>query len=213
MRFYLPVPVAALLLAVFIGVVNSQPSHAQDSIAGERLPKRLVGDYGYWSKFSRPPYSAAQIPFQKLTHVNHAGVSFAADGTLFVPHGFLEPELIDQAPANGVKVILLVGGDFPGVENSGSISALVENLVAFATGNHYDGIDLDWEFPATRADRRFFVQLMARLRAENSAYLLSIDVPPWEGYGYDLVHLRGSLNFFNIMMYDRAGLWTAYGPA
>jgi len=211
MRFYSPFPVHLLLLTVFVGVVYSQPSHAQDSIAGERLPKRLVGDYGYWSKFSRPPYSAAQIPFQKLTHVNHAGVSFAAGGTLAVPDAFIEPELINLAHANGVKVILLAGGDFPGVENSGSISALVENLVAFATQYHYDGIDLDWEFPATATDRRFFVQLMARLRAANSAYILSIDVPPWGGYGYDLIHLQTSLNFFNVMMYDCAGPWTAYG--
>ena len=211
MRFYSPFPVHLLLLTVFVGAVYSQPSHAQDSMAGERLPKRLVGDYGYWSKFSRPPYSAAQIPFQKLTHVNHAGVSFAADGTLFVPDGFIEPELINLAHASGVKVILLAGGDFPGVENSGSISVLVENLIAFAAQYHYDGIDLDWEFPATTADRRFFVQLMTRLRAANSAYILSIDVPPWGGYGYDLIHLETSLNFFNVMMYDCAGPWTAYG--
>ena len=211
MRFYSPFPVHLLLLTVFVGVVYSQPSHAQVSIAGERLPKRLVGDYGYWSKFSRPPYSAAQIPFQKLTHVNHAGVSFAAGGTLAVPDGFIEPELINLAHANGVKVILLAGGDFPGVENSGSISVLVENLVAFATQYHYDGIDLDWEFPATTADRRFFVQLMARLRAANSAYILSIDVPPWGGYGYDLIHLQTSLNFLNVMMYECAGPWPAYG--
>jgi chitinase len=210
MRFYSSFP-SHLLLAVLAGLVYSQPSHAQDSIAGERLPKRLVGDYGYWSKFSRPPYSAAQIPFQKLTHVNHAGISFAADGTLFVPDGFIEPELINLAHASGVKVILLAGGDFPGVENSGSISVLVENLIAFAAQYHYDGIDLDWEFPATTADRRFFVQLMTRLRAANSAYILSIDVPPWGGYGYDLIHLETSLNFFNIMMYDCAGPWTAYG--
>src|ERR1700680_2769630 len=95
MRFYSPFPVHLLLLTVFVAVVYSQPSHAQDSIAGVRLPKRLVGDYGYWSKFSRPPYSAAQIPFQKLTHVNHAGVSFDAGGTLFVPDGFIEPRVID----------------------------------------------------------------------------------------------------------------------
>jgi chitinase len=211
MRFCSPFPVHLLLLAVFVGVVYFQPSHAQDSIAGERLPKRLVGDYGYWSRSSRPPYSAAQIPFQKLTHVNHAGVSFAADGTLFVPDGFIEPELINLAHANGVKVLLLTGGDFSGVENSGSISTLVENLVAFVTQHHYDGFDVDWEFPASTTDRRFLVRLMARLRAANSAHILSIDVPPWGGYGYDLVRLQSSLNFFNIMMYDCAGPWTAYG--
>jgi len=211
MGFHSPFSFHLLLLAVLAGAVYSQPSLAQDSIAGQRLPKRLVGDYGYWSKFSQPPYGAAQIQFQKLTHVNHAGVSFGADGTLSVPDGFLEPELVNLAHANGVKVLLLTGGDFSGVENSGSISTLVDNLVAFITQYHYDGFDLDWEFPTSMEDRRFFVQLVARLRATDSDYVLSIDVPPWGGYGYDLVRLQKSLNFFNIMMYDCAGPWTAYG--
>ena len=61
-----------------------------------QLPKRLVGDYGYWSRTQTPPYSSAQIPFEKLTHINHDGVSFNADGSLSVPSGFLEPELITQ---------------------------------------------------------------------------------------------------------------------
>ena len=48
----------------------------------------------------------------KLTHINHAGVSFDANAKLVVPKGFLEPELIERAHAAGVKVMLLLGGDF-----------------------------------------------------------------------------------------------------
>jgi hypothetical protein len=43
-------------------------------------------------------------------------VSFDASGTLPVPSGlqneFIEPELHDRAHAAGVKVLLLLGGDF-----------------------------------------------------------------------------------------------------
>jgi chitinase len=91
------------------------------------------------------------------------------------------------------------------------VKTLVENATAFATQYGYDGFDIDWEFPSTAADRNFLVELMALLRKANANYTLSIDVPPWGGSGYDLMHLQKSLDYFNIMMYDCAGPWTAYG--
>jgi len=175
------------------------------------LPKRLVGDYGYWSRDQDPPYSAAQIPFRKLTHVNHAGVSFREDGSLSVPEGFLEPELNRRAHAAGVRVLLLLGGDFAGLEARGALGVLVANIARFAGEHGYDGVDLDWEYPETRSDRSFLVELVDELRRSNTDYVLSIDVPPWGGQGYDLARLRRTLDYFNIMMYDCAGPWTAYG--
>ena len=175
------------------------------------LSKRVVADYGYWSQYQTPPYGAAQIPYRKLSHINHAGVSFDASGTLSVPPGFIEHELNHRAHAAGVKVLLLLGGDFMGVEASGTIQTLVDNIAAFEQEFHYDGVDVDWEFPETSGDRRFLVELMEKLRGSNPDYVLSIDAPPWGGYGYDLKHLQLSLDYVNIMMYDCAGPWTAYG--
>ena len=183
--------------------------HAQEP--SPSLPKRIVGDYGYWSKYATPAYGAAQIPYKKLTHINHAGVSFDATGTLSVPDGFLEPELITKAHAHGLRVLLLLGGDFSGLESSGAVQTLVDNFAAFASQYGYDGADIDWEYPATTGDRHFLVKLMALLRKSNPNYTLSIDVAPWGGYGYDVKHLQTSLDYFNIMMFDCAGPWTAYG--
>jgi chitinase len=195
---------STLIAVLSIPTVPAQQAHA--------LPKRLVGDYGYWSKFQTPPYGAAQIPYHKLTHINHDGVSFSADGSLSVPQGFLEPELIERAHAAGVKVLLLLGGDFPGLETtSGALQTFVANLAAFEKQYHYDGVDLDWEYPETTADRNFFVQLMHALRESNKDYVLSIDVAPWGGSGYNLDKLQISTDYFNIMMYDCAGPWTAHG--
>ncbi|MFZ0758394.1 MAG: glycoside hydrolase family 18 protein, partial [Candidatus Sulfotelmatobacter sp.] len=209
MKFLSLFPVRLLLLAVLAVAVHPQPSYAQDSTTTTQLPKRLVGDYGYWSKFANPSYSAAQIPFERLTHINHDGVSFNADGTLSVPDGFIEPELTNLAHAKGVKVLLLIGGDFPGVEANGTIQTLVENLKNFAKNHDYDGFDIDWEYPATTADRRLLVDLMSRLRYANPNYVLSVDVAPWGGYGYDLIDLPKWVDYLNIMMYDCAGPWTA----
>jgi chitinase len=187
------------------------PSGSAQEAHEHHLPKRIVGDYVYWSKYQTPAYSHAEIPYHKLTHINHAGVSFNADGSLTVPQGFIEPELNNRAHAAGVKVMLLLGGDFSGIESSGAVQTLVDNVAAFAEQYRYDGVDLDWEYPATTVDRRFLVDVMSRLRKSNPEYTLSIDVAPWGGYGYDLRHLQVSIDYFNIMMYDCAGPWTAYG--
>jgi chitinase len=175
------------------------------------LSKRVVADYGDWSKYQTPPYGAAQIPYRKLSHINHAGVSFDATGTLSVPPGFIEHALNHHAHAEGVKVLLLLGGDFTGLEASGAVQTLVDNIAAFEQEYAYDGVDVDWEFPVTTGDRRFLVELMEKLRGSNPEYVLSIDAAPWGGYGYDLKHLQLSLDYVNIMMYDCAGPWTAYG--
>ena len=81
------------------------------------IAKHVVGDYGYRCKYQTPVYSAAQISYHKLT-LSPDGVSFDASGTLPVPSGpqneFIEPELHDRAHAAGLKVLLLLGGDFGG---------------------------------------------------------------------------------------------------
>ena len=191
--------------ALSVPTARAQEAHAH------HLLKRVVGDYGYWSKYQNPPYGAAQIPFHKLTHINHAGVSFDATGTLSVPQGFIEPELNNCAHAKGVKVLLLLGGDFGGLEAAGTTQTLVDNVAAFEQQYAYDGVDIDWEYPATTGDRVFLVDLIAKLRKSNPSYVLSIDAAPWGGSGYDVKHLQLSLDYINIMMYDCAGPWTAYG--
>jgi chitinase len=205
--------VVLFLPAALVGVITASSALAQDSPSV--LPKRIVADYGYWSKSQDPPYSWKQIPYRMLTHINHAGVSFNADGSLSVPGGFLEPELNEHAHDAGVKVLLLLGGDFNGLEATGAVDALVGNIAAYTREHDYDGVDMDWEYPATTEDRNFLVKLMKALRESNSNYTLSIDIPPWgvPVYDpfYDLKDLQRSLDYFNIMMYDCAGPWDQYG--
>ena len=80
---------ALVACLIFLSAVSS-PAQAQTEPASATLTKRLIADYGYWSRTQVPPYSADQIPFKKLTHINHAGVGFDANGNLDVPSGFLE---------------------------------------------------------------------------------------------------------------------------
>ena len=196
------------LLAV--GVAGSAQAFAQTA-TNQRLTKRVVADYTNGSKYSNPPYDVAQIPFHKLTHINHAGVPWLADGSLSVPTGFVEPDLISKAHAAGVKVLLLTGGDFAAAENDPHVlDAVVANLQAFVTANDYDGLDVDWEFPSNATDMNFFITLMTRFRAvfPSPRYTLSIDAAPWNFPFYSLKEMKERIDYFNVMVYDCAGPWT-----
>jgi len=180
------------------------------------MPKRLIADYGYWSRTNDPPYTSSQLPFSKLTQVCHAGVNINHDGINVPTDGFLEPELLTRAHSANVQVLLLFGGDgtvFSSVcADSGLRAKLVSNLTAFIKANDYDGVDVDWEFPAAQ-DKKNLVSLMSELREvlPKPRYLLSIDVPPWGGPGFDFDLLGKVIDFYNIMTYDYAGPWTDDG--
>jgi chitinase len=179
------------------------------------LPKRLVADYGYWSKYQDPPYGSSQIPIHKVTHVLHAGIGLdaAADGSLDVPDGFVEPQLISKAHNAGVKVLILLGGGastFSTISSDASLrNALMANLWDFAQKYGYDGVDIDWEYPGT-TDAKGYYELMSSLRAffPSPTYQLSADIAPWGGRGYNLHKVVPVLDFINIMTYDCAGPWT-----
>jgi GH18 family chitinase len=173
--------VAAIFLSVAATTVWAQS-------ASPALPKRLVADYGYWSKYQTPPYGAAQIPIKMMTHILHAGINIdgSANGTIDVPDGFVEPELISKAHRAGVKVFLLVGGDAGAFSTMAASDilrvVLAQNLWDFAQQHGYDGVDIDWEYPGT-ADRSGYYQLMSTLRSffPSPTYQLSADIAPWGG--------------------------------
>ncbi|HTS56339.1 MAG TPA: glycoside hydrolase family 18 protein [Terriglobales bacterium] len=206
----------AIGASILVGLLLSPLAKAQTSeatAAVSKLKKRLVADYGYWSKYQTPKYAAAQIPYGMLTHINHAGVNLNSDGTLAVPPGFLEPALLDKAHKAGVKVLVLLGGDFPALATPGVLDLAVGNLWTFVSEKGYDGVDIDWEFPETAQDRKTFLALMTALREvfPRPTYTLSADIPPWGGSGYDLKGVEPHVDYYNIMMYDCAGPWTDDG--
>jgi chitinase len=199
----------AILIAFLVLFSSSSYAQTTTSSSTPALTKRLIGDYGYWSRTQTPPYSSDQIPFDKVTHINHAGVSFDANGNLSVPSGFIEQALLTKAHNHGVKVLLLLSGDFTGMETtSGGLAALLKNLSVFIQEYGYDGVDIDWEYPGTTGDTTFFHELMVGLRSILPTGLISADVAPWGGSGYDFPDTKLIVDYFNIMTYDCAGPWT-----
>src|ERR1700722_4153123 len=82
------------------------------TIASAQNQKRLLAYYYFGDQDETPKYTAAQIPYAKLTHLIHVAVqpAKAADGTIQISRHALEPSLIPQAHAAGVKVLVCVQG-------------------------------------------------------------------------------------------------------
>jgi len=185
--------------------------------------KRLLAYYPYWVKDQTPSYSAAQIPYRKMTHIAHAFLLLdaRADGSLHVPPDLLEPELISRAHAAGVKVMISIGGADP-VQQAAFAAvarddarrrAFARNVHDFVTANGYDGVDIDWEVPNAPEDTQPCILLMQALRDEMPApeWLLSMAIPAnprgW-GTGFDVRALAPKLDFINVMTYDMHGPWS-----
>ena len=203
-------------MALSFSLMHAQAQNASPSTAPAQAAKRLVADYDSGSKFLAAPYTytAAQIPYSKITDIIHSGVGFDADGNLQVPDQFIEPTLIPSAHAAGAKVLLLIGGDVTGLEaNPSAVPTLVANLKQFETTYGYDGLDLDWEYPGSAADTAFLFTLESAFRGSFPAprYLLSVDAAPWSASLYGAATLKNVIDWFNIMTYDCAGPWTADG--
>lgn len=95
----------------------------------------------------------------------------------------------------------------------------IKNILKFLRQNHFDGIDLDWEYPAQREggkprDRDNYAQFVQELRAEferesqktgRPRLLLTMAVPAGiENIekGYDIPKLNKYLDWFNVLSYD-----------
>ena len=167
-------------------------------------------------------YTSNTIPYNELTHLceSFITVNTAGDGSITVPAGYVDTNLITKAHAAGVKVLAAVGGadvtaPFISIAaNSTYMNTFGTNLANFCTTNNYDGIDIDWE--GSQTDYTNAVTLMQTLRnkltAANPALLLSQDIGAgnWGDVDLNLTSLSTIVSFFNVMTYSGAGGWNSH---
>jgi chitinase len=78
----------------------------------------------------------------------------------------------------------------------------------------FTGIDLDWEFPASAADKTNYLALLEEFRKQLNAmgpgYTLTSTAPAgsWAWQYMELNAAQSYVNFFNAMMYDFDGSWS-----
>ena len=180
---------------------------------------RLLAYYEFSDRYNIPPYNASTIPYQQLTHIVHSNIAPSArgDGSLFIPNGFLEPQLIARAHAAGVKVELCISGAaglFVKIDADAGVRAtFAQNIASFAIAHDYDGVDFDYEVPYDMAQATDFTSLIQDVRDLMPAgrYIISAAVSsaPNGSWGvYDFRGMTPLLDFYNVMTYDFHGAWT-----
>lgn len=177
---------------------------------------------GYYPSWMRDVLPAEQIDLQRLTHINHAFAAPTADGEITYSSSFLYPELNKRVHENGHFILLSLGGwgnsdgFAPMAADSASRSTFVRNVLSFCLNHNYDGVDLDWEHPATAAERDNMTLLVKELREEFSKLMrpqplfisLAVTASDWRGQWLDYDELKKVVDWFGCMTYDFHGDWS-----
>ena len=199
---------AAIIVLIQAPLSSGQGTDATASV----LPKRLIADYGYWSRTQTPPYSSDQIPFQKLTHINHAGVNFDAGGNLTSRTDFWSPISSPKAINHGVQVIALAGRRLSGTRNfhrcnsqSRRESEELHQRRTVTTASTSIG---NIRAPISTNKPSSTLMLALRNAFPRSKYILSADVPPWGPPQYDYPQVTPLVDYYNLLTFDCAGPWT-----
>jgi chitinase len=167
-RFAISLAVATLVTAVSCAPATA-PNETADTTSGSAPAADGFKQIGYLPSWAG---SVSSVQYQYLTHINYA---FALPN----PGGTLQPienasklaSLVPTAHANGVRVLLSIGGWNDGNDSafealaasSGSRSVFVQDCLAVADRYGLDGIDIDWEYPDPGASGARYQELMSEL--------------------------------------------------
>ncbi|HEX6430864.1 MAG TPA: glycosyl hydrolase family 18 protein, partial [Niastella sp.] len=154
--------------------------------------------------------SVSNIQFNKLTHVNYAFlIPTSTGGYQPIENASKLQSLVTAAHANGVKVLVSVGGGGGGnafhsiVANSTYRTNFANSMLALAKQYNLDGIDIDWEYPSDGAEANNFLLMMQTLSAtmHNNGKLCTIAVIG--DYGSHIVTgVFATVDYLTIMAYD-----------
>lgn len=125
-----------------------------------------------------------------------------------------------------LTTILAIGGWNEGSQKYSKMAAsaesrktFVQSCVDFVLKYGFDGLDLDWEYPAQRGgkpeDKANFVQLLRELRAAFDSHGLLLTSAVSAGkeridLAYDVPGIMESVDWINLMTYDFHGTWEDY---
>ncbi len=176
---------------------------------------------GYYPDYDASNYPVADISYQDLTHIAHFAADPTNTGTLVNNTPIDNPALISTAHANGVRVVLCVGGwgwdaEFTSLAaNATYRTNFVTSVVNLVQARGYDGVDIDWEFPSTGPDKVNFVLLSQELRAALDVIDPSLEMSFCVGNsytfsGFDIPQLMPLYDYVCCMNYNYHGCWNAH---
>jgi len=199
---------------------------------------RRVCYYSGWA-VSRPAPNNLQpgdIDVNLCTHVIYSFATLDGTGTqlqamsgeekLFAPFTSLKqknPNLKTMIAVGGWN---MASGPFTkAVRTTASMRAFANNAVTFLRSHNFDGLDIDWEYPAARGsgpgDKAKFVQWLQIIREafdnepnrgskDKLLLTVAVGVPTSRVQeSYDVAGINRNVDFINLMMYDLHGSWEA----
>ncbi len=215
--------VSAVLLgsgAFHGGPIAGRPVEARAEAATAQ--RHVVAYFPIWARNSG--YTENDVDFTVVTDVAHFSVTPRPDGSIQIPDWgpFPDPALVAKTHAAGARIVLVAGGDdeaaragFSGLAASAATrQAFVGNMLRLVEANGYDGVDLDWEFPDSAADRDNLTALIHNLRAAlgpNRSLSISAGPTDYRGRWLDIAAIMPDLTWFSSMTYDMGGAgWSTY---
>ena len=174
----------------------------------------LFGYYAAWQTTAHPP---ATFDFSHLNRVGHSFAYPNTEGVLIFPHNMMDPALVKAVHAAGAKVSLAIGGWGASWGFSSSCAdpakrtRFVNEIKKTLTALNYDGVDLDWEYPSSAADRDNLLSFVAELRtALGPRKEISLAVPAtnWSGQWFSSA-LINHADRLHVMTYDFTGGWSS----
>ncbi|KDR70278.1 hypothetical protein GALMADRAFT_894859 [Galerina marginata CBS 339.88] len=144
-------------------------------------------------------------------------------------YGCLKQLYLLKLKQRNLKVLLSIGGwtysqagHFNFVTSAASRATFVSSAVQLVEDYGFDGIDIDFEYPATTDQGQGFADLVTALRTafdslaakkgDSTSYLITAAVAAGPAnYAYLKVpQMNSALTFWNLMAYDYAGSWLTF---
>ncbi len=199
----------SLLIVVLLISITVPIHHETNSI--------VVGYYPSWLREKLP---VELIKFKNLTHIIHAFAWPNADGSISSYDDFCYPKLIQLSHEAELKILVALGGwgqsdgFSPMAANPITCANFIKNITNFCLNYGYDGVDIDWEFPANVTDRNNLTLLVYELRqafnnkAPNLLITMAVPAGSWNGQWFDYSTLKNYVDWFGCMTYDFHGDWS-----
>ncbi len=176
---------------------------------------------GYAPNWNDTKAFAKTFDYGKVTHLNIAfenptndagDLSYSADNDA----------LISQAHARGVKIMVSIGGGsasgdkaliarYDALMSELKRAAFAKKLADYCVSHRLDGLDVDIEGPAIKADYGPFVHTLAQVFKPRG---LLLTAALSQGYGGDKVPTAtfSDFDWVNVMAYDGSGYWNPDAP-
>jgi chitinase len=224
-------------LSLFAGVLFAggcgEPTEQTDPTLGQSAaaiatPPAGKVVLGYYKGANSSHLPVLSIPGGSLTHVSYVGANVGAGDACVFMDPVNDPAKVSQL--NGalkttypaLKTMFTIQGA-SGISGAASTAArraaMASSCVQFMVDRGFDGIDVDWEFPADTTEGANYTLLLQAIRTKLNArsqqtgktYLLTMAAPAtsWEYPKLNLPGLAAQVDWFNLMTYDFHGPWSS----